>query len=80
MNILKNASSENSQISNGDVEQAYINNPDGQFTLRDSGSTLDFSKMMQVDANNKVEKEICRRPVFVSESEAAERKSRIAKK
>ncbi|XP_060605777.1 protein mono-ADP-ribosyltransferase PARP12-like isoform X4 [Ruditapes philippinarum] len=64
------------EIEKGDIEQAFINNPDGQFPLREIGSIIDFSKMMQVNDNPAPEVEICRRPVFVSEKEAEERKTR----
>ncbi|XP_060561833.1 protein mono-ADP-ribosyltransferase PARP12-like [Ruditapes philippinarum] len=64
----------------GDIEQAFINNPDGQFSLRENGSIIDFSKMMQVNDNPTTEVEICRRPVFVSEKEAEERKTRPSQK
>jgi hypothetical protein len=63
-----------------DIEQAFINNPDGQFSLRENGSIIDFSKMMQVNDNPTPEVEICRRPVFVSEKDAEEGKKKQTQK
>ncbi|XP_060605775.1 uncharacterized protein LOC132758239 isoform X2 [Ruditapes philippinarum] len=68
------------EIEKCDIEQAFINNPDGQFSLRENGSIIDFSKMMQVNDNPTPEIEVCRRPVFVSENETEERKTKQTQK
>ncbi|XP_053379629.1 protein mono-ADP-ribosyltransferase PARP12-like isoform X2 [Mercenaria mercenaria] len=68
------------KISNNDIEQAYINNSDGQIACDGNGNFIDFSKMVQIHVDDKTEVEVCRRPTFVSEREAKEKPNKIVQK
>ncbi|XP_052759774.1 protein mono-ADP-ribosyltransferase PARP12-like [Mya arenaria] len=65
-----------SKISSEDLEQAYISNPDGQlkFSTQEHEYKLDFAKMVQCNIHHKTEREVSRRPKFVSKDELERRK------
>ncbi|WAR14221.1 PAR12-like protein [Mya arenaria] len=65
-----------STISSQDLEQAYISNPDGQLKLSTQGHEyiLDFAKMVQRNLFYTTEREVSRRPKFVSKDELERRK------
>ncbi|WAR14205.1 PAR12-like protein, partial [Mya arenaria] len=65
-----------STISGQDLEQAYISNPDGQLKFSTQGHEyiLDFAKMVQCNLKFKTEREVSRRPKFVSKDELERRK------
>ncbi|WAR14201.1 PAR12-like protein, partial [Mya arenaria] len=65
-----------STISSEDLEQAYISNPDGQlkFSTQEHEYKLDFAKMVQCNLHHKTEREVSRRPKFVSKDELERRK------
>ncbi|XP_053378640.1 protein mono-ADP-ribosyltransferase PARP12-like [Mercenaria mercenaria] len=65
------------QISNNDIEQAYINNPEGQIACGGKNNFIDFSWMTQIDVADKTVVEVCRRPTFVSEREAKEKRRQL---
>lgn len=55
-------------ISSTHLEQAYIANPEGNLAFSTLGHEyiLDFPKMVQRNLHYKTEREVCRRPVFIS--------------
>ncbi|XP_052760088.1 protein mono-ADP-ribosyltransferase PARP12-like isoform X3 [Mya arenaria] len=65
-----------STISSQDLEQAYISNPDGQLKFSTQGHeyVLDFANMVQRNLVFKTEREVSRRPKFVSKDELESRK------
>ncbi|XP_052759780.1 protein mono-ADP-ribosyltransferase PARP12-like isoform X2 [Mya arenaria] len=65
-----------STISSQDLEQAYISNPDGQlnFTTQGHEYVLDFANMVQRNLFYTTEREVSRRPKFVSKDELERRK------
>ncbi|XP_052759704.1 protein mono-ADP-ribosyltransferase PARP12-like isoform X1 [Mya arenaria] len=65
-----------STISSQDLEQAYISNPDGQLKFSTQGHEyiLDFVKMVQCNLHYKTEREVTRRPKFISKHEFEMRK------
>ncbi|XP_052760089.1 protein mono-ADP-ribosyltransferase PARP11-like isoform X1 [Mya arenaria] len=65
-----------SKISSQDIEQAYISNPDGQLQFSTQGNVyvLDFVRMLQCNLIFKTEREVSRRPKFVSNHELESRK------
>ncbi|XP_053390194.1 protein mono-ADP-ribosyltransferase PARP12-like [Mercenaria mercenaria] len=65
------------KISNNNIEQAYINNPEGQIACGGNSNFIDFSRMTHIDVDDKTVVDVCRRPTFVSEREAKEKKRQL---
>jgi hypothetical protein len=70
-----------SNISSTDLEQAYIANPDGQLQFNTLGHKyiLDFSRMVQRNIDYKTEREVARRPPFVSIEDFKQKKMQYVK-
>ena len=74
--LLQKVGSYQSTITSQTLEQDYIANPDGQISFTTSGHKyiLDFGKMTQQNLKHKTEREVRRRPKFVSVEDVEERK------
>ena len=55
-------------ITSDQIEQAFLDNPDGQMSFATAGHqyVLDFTTMVQKNLEYKTQREVCRRPLFVS--------------
>ncbi|XP_045163461.2 protein mono-ADP-ribosyltransferase PARP12-like isoform X2 [Mercenaria mercenaria] len=68
-----------SNISSTDLEQAYIANPEGQLAFSTLGHEyiLDFPKMVQRNLEYKTEREVSRRPTFISKQDFEQKKRQL---